>query len=43
VLVISERLVKRGVDAELVKVYFAVVMVAGVKLSEHTFVVTSLV
>jgi hypothetical protein len=42
VFVISERLVKRGVDAELVKVCFTVT-IAGGKLSKHNFVVTSLV
>jgi hypothetical protein len=41
--VINKRLVERGVGAELVKVYLAVVTVSGGKLSEHNFVVTSLV
>ena len=38
--VISERLVNRRIDAELVKVCF-IVTVAGGKLPEHEFVVTS--
>lgn len=40
--VVSERLVKRRVNVELVKVCFTV-MAAGGKLPIHEFVVTSLV